>query len=156
MPTCEINIFIFNEEIWTYKGYIIYPEWHIIFLDFCCDKTSLSKAAWRGKGLFHFHIQSIIKGSQQELNTGTDAEAVEECCLLAWPMTCSASFLIVPGTANPKVPLLIADSHVSQSCPEANLVEHFLEWSFLFPNDWFMSSWCKISQHSCLKSLYWI
>jgi hypothetical protein len=52
----------------------------------------MTKATWRGKGLFslHFHImvhhgkkpgQELKQGMNQEARA--DAEAMEECCLLA-------------------------------------------------------------------------
>ena len=65
----------------------------------------VTKEAWRGKGLFGlpFHVavhhwrmsgQELKHG--RNLEAGADAEAIEECCLLA----CSACFLIKPRTTS--------------------------------------------------------
>lgn len=88
------------------------PVW---FLLLCCDKhhdqTNKQKTWWI-KGLFDLHIpgnclslKNVRLGTQdRNLNAGTEAETVEECCFLAFsPVSCSATFLLPPSTTCPVV-----------------------------------------------------
>jgi hypothetical protein len=65
----------------------------------------MTKATWGGKGLFGLHFHSIIKSkSGQEfkqgrnLQAGADAEATEQCYLLAYSLwLAQPAFLQNPG-----------------------------------------------------------
>ena len=72
------------------------------------------------KGLFglHFHNTIHLEGGEELklLQAGADAEAMEECCLLLFPMACSVCFLIEsritsPGMAPPKMGWALPISH---------------------------------------------
>ena len=67
-------------------------------LSSCFCRCVIPKTAWRGKGLFHFTACSPLS---REAKARTEAENMEECCLLA----CLVSFLIQPrgGTTHSKL-----------------------------------------------------
>ena len=72
-----------------------------------------TKATCGGKGFFssYFHITVHHRRKSEQklqqsrnLEAGADAEATEECCLLACsPMACSTCFIIKLGTTSPGV-----------------------------------------------------
>jgi hypothetical protein len=70
---------------------------------YCCTKHHNQETSWGGKGLFSLHFYIVVhhqRKSGQELTQGrnlearTDAEAMEECCLLdCFPWLSQLAFL---------------------------------------------------------------
>jgi hypothetical protein len=116
------------------------PGFLSCFASYRCDKT-LTKSNLEGKSYFFLQL-AVLKGNQgRNLEAGMEAEAMEQCCLLA----SSAWFLntaqdhpprdgIVPGDLSSLRRLLIKKMPYTPA-DRATRWRHPLSWGSLFPDN---------------------
>ena len=132
--------------------YSLCPYWYLRIPLISCSRERVSFPNQLGEKRIYFSLQlplTITEGNQERrLEAGTEAEAREECCLLACSLwLVQPNFLYLPGS------LAQGGHHVQSAGPfHINLKWSIwwgdvLNWGFLFLMTLPLSSWHKSSQH---------
>lgn len=117
---------------------------------YCCNKTTQPKSIWWRKCSFDLKACSLLSCGVSEGNqgmspqAGTDAEALEEFCLLAClPLLAQLAFLITPRNSSLGVSLptvrwvfshqLLINEMAPLDCPWVSLVGEFSQLRFSLP-----------------------